>query len=270
MLKVSDFSFAYQKGRRSFSVFEHLDISFSWGVNVILGPNGAGKTTLLKSIFGILNYQGDVFYGERNIRTMTQKDRTRLMSYLPQMDDSAGGGLTGFEMVLLGRLSELKYRVSSQDHRIVHEVMTQLNITSLAGRMFNELSGGQKKMIYIAQTLVRKPRVILMDEPVNSLDLQKQLELCSLLRSISRERHVDIITVLHDIPLASQLADHIVVVDQCGRVHSAGKPEEVITPDMIRDVFGVIADVGRNSLGKPVIFPVDSVRNGESEQAPVH
>lgn len=259
MLTVNNLSFSYKKSKRSQRVFDNVNMAFKKGLNVILGPNGAGKSTLLKAIFGLLEYEGDIVYGRESITSMDTEEKIKLISYLPQMDVDLST-LTVLEMVILGRLPELGHKVSDDDLNIVMDTLESLNIAPLAARSFSELSGGQKKLVFIAQTLVRNPKLILLDEPVNSLDLQKQLELCQLLQKIVRKQDVDIIIVLHDINLAARYAQHIVVIDGAGSVYSSGEPREVITSDMLREVYGVTANVSYDEKGIPIISPICSIR----------
>lgn len=259
MLKVENLSFSYAGISKQHPVFDNLNVEFGPGLNAVLGPNGAGKSTLLKSMFGLLRYKGVIYYGEENVTAMKTGEKTRLMSYLPQMDIDFSM-LTVLEMVLLGRLPDLKQKVSDEDLDMVMGTLEALNIKQLAARTFGELSGGQKKLVFIAQTLVRDPKVILLDEPVNSLDLQKQLELCALLRRIIQKKDVSVILVLHDINLAARFADHVIVLDANGAFYSAGTPREVVTETMLRDVYGVIAKLSYDENGTPTISPVRSVR----------
>ena len=180
MLEIKDLSFSYNKHKEN--IFENLSINFSKGFNVILGPNGAGKSTLLKAIFGLLKYKGEIYYDNVNLSKINFNKKTELISYLPQMDLNVSP-LTVLEMVLLGRLPELHQKISDEDIKAVTEILKALNIEDLITKKFSELSGGQKKMVFIAQTLVRNPKLVLLDEPTNSLDLQKQLELCQFLQN---------------------------------------------------------------------------------------
>lgn len=258
MLTVKNLSFAYRKGKKKHPVFKDLSVSFGQGLNVILGPNGAGKSTLLKAIFGLLDYQGSISYASEDLSALALEDKTKLMSYLPQMDVEIST-LTVLEMVILGRLPDLGHKITDEDLNMVMETLKSFNIDSLATRNFSELSGGQKKLVFIAQTLVRKPKLILLDEPVNSLDLQKQLELCQILQKIIKNQKVDIVVVIHDINLAVRYGQHIVVLDNQGGLYSAGKPEEVVTCQMLEEVYGVVADLSYDARGKPMISPVCSV-----------
>jgi iron complex transport system ATP-binding protein len=262
MLKVKDLTFSYGSGVSARPVFEHLSLEFSPGLNVVLGPNGAGKSTLLKSMFGLLKYKGVIYCGEENVTTMKTDDKTKLMSYLPQMDIDSSM-LTVLEMVLLGRLPGLGQRVTDEDLQSVMDTLDALNIAPLASRSFGELSGGQKKLVFIAQTLVRDPKIILLDEPVNSLDLQKQLELCDLLKRIVEKKDISVIVVLHDINLAARFAHRLIVIDENGSFYSAGTPREVITETMLREVYGVVASLNYDEYGTPTISPIRSVRDNQ-------
>lgn len=257
MLKLKNLNFSYKKTSKP--VFSDLCAGFSHGFNVILGPNGAGKSTLVKAIFGLLDYHGEILYRDDNISKMPLSEKIKIMSYLPQMDINISS-LTVLEMVLLGRLPDLGRKISDEDLNLVMETLSALNIEDLAPRKFSELSGGQKKLVFIAQTLVRQPRLIILDEPTNSLDLQKQLELCQLLQRIVSERGVDLIVILHDINLAARYADHIVIINDDGSYYSCGAPKDVITSKMLHDVYGVIGDVSLDSDDIPVISPKRSIR----------
>ncbi len=258
MLKVQDLKFAYRNSKKN--IFHNFSVEFSQGFNVILGPNGAGKSTLVKSIFGLLDYTGDILYGNLDIGNMTLEKKIEWMSYLPQMDLDISS-LSVLEIVLLGRLPDLKAKVSEEDLNIVMEVLRDLNIEELAGSILEHLSGGQKKLVFIAQTLVRKPKIILLDEPTNSLDLQKQLELCSLLKKLVKEKGIDIIAILHDINLAARYADYIVILKEDGSLYDAGSPNKVISEQMLKDVYGVIGKVYLDEEEKPVISAIKSVRD---------
>ncbi|WP_022818740.1 ABC transporter ATP-binding protein [Fusobacterium russii] len=258
MIKIEKLNFSYKKNDKN--IFENLSIQFSKGFNVILGPNGAGKSTLMKAIFGLLDSDGDIFYGFEQISKMNIEEKIELMSYLPQMDLNSSQ-LTVLEMVLLGRLPSLKARISDEDLNIVMNTLISLNIDHLASNIFTNLSGGQKKLVFIAQTLVRYPKIILLDEPTNSLDLQKQLELCQLLKKISKERSIDLIAILHDINLAIRYADYIIIISEDGKIYSTGKPNEIINEKMLREVYGIVADISYDKEGKPIVIAKKSVRS---------
>jgi ferric enterobactin transport ATP-binding protein len=258
MLEIKDLSFSYTKHKEN--IFENLSINFSKGFNVILGPNGAGKSTLLKAIFGLLKYKGEIYYDNVNLSKINFNKKTELISYLPQMDLNVSP-LTVLEMVLLGRLPELHQKISDEDIKAVTEILKTLNIEDLITKKFSELSGGQKKMVFIAQTLVRNPKLVLLDEPTNSLDLQKQLELCQFLQNFIELKKVDIVTVLHDINLAIRYADYVVILTNDGKLYDSGEARKVITEKMLREVYGVSGNVILDDENKPIISVKKSIRN---------
>ena len=169
--------------------------------------------------------------------------------------------LTVLEMILLGRLPELHQKISDEDIEAVTEILKALNIEDLITRTFSELSGGEKKMVFVAQTLVRNPKLILLDEPTNSLDLQKQLELCQFLQNFIKLKKVDIIVILHDINLAIRYADHIVILSNDGKLYNSGEAKKVITEKMLREVYGVSGNVILDDENKPIISVKKSIRD---------
>ena len=260
MLELKNVSVSYRSGGKNYPVIRDMTVKCASGFNAVLGPNGAGKTTLMKAIFGLLPYSGQILLDGRDLKPLSVEEKTKLISYLPQMDISSSN-LTVLEMALLGRVPELGRRVRDEDLQIVVDVLRKLSLEHLSQRPFTQLSGGQQKMVLIAQTLVRSPSLILLDEPVNSLDMQKQLELCEILKAISSEEKVDIITILHDINLAARFADHLIVLDHNGSVYAQGAPAEIITKSMLEDVYGVIGDVMPDGEGVPHIMAQKSINS---------
>ena len=260
MLELKNVSVSYRSGGKKYPVIRDMTVKCASGFNAVLGPNGAGKTTLMKAIFGLLPYSGQILLDGRDLKPLSVEEKTKLISYLPQMDISSSN-LTVLEMALLGRVPELGRRVRDEDLQIVVDVLRKLSLEHLSQRPFTQLSGGQQKMVLIAQTLVRSPSLILLDEPVNSLDMQKQLELCEILKAISSEEKVDIITILHDINLAARFADHLIVLDHNGSVYAQGAPAEIITKSMLEDVYGVIGDVMPDGEGVPHIMAQKSINS---------
>ncbi|WP_338949297.1 ABC transporter ATP-binding protein [Fusobacterium nucleatum] len=258
MLEIKELSFSYNKHKEN--IFKNLSVNFAKGFNVILGPNGAGKSTLLKAIFGLLRYQGNIYYDGVNLSKINFNKKIELISYLPQMDLNISP-LTVLEMVLLGRLPELHQKISDEDIEAVTEILKALNIEDLITRTFSELSGGEKKIVFVAQTLVRNPKLILLDEPTNSLDLQKQLELCQFLQNFIKLKKVDIIVILHDINLAIRYADHIVILSNDGKLYNSGEAKKVITEKMLREVYGVSGNVILDDENKPIISVKKSIRD---------
>lgn len=258
MIETRALSFSYRKGKET--ILSDINVEFPTGLSVILGPNGAGKSTFTKCMLNMLKYRGDIWFQGENIKTMPSGRLIEQVSYLPQMDGEVSS-LTVFEMVLLGRLPVLRRSISKQDKMAVMQTLELLGLMPIAAKKLCQLSGGQQKLVYIAQTIVRKPKLIILDEPTNSLDLQKQLELFEILKDLTVSQGISVITVMHDLSLASRYADYGVVLCSGGTLYSAGEIGSLITSKMLLDVYGVKAKVTKDSNCKPLLSFVGSVRS---------
>lgn len=253
MISVKDLSFAYGKNQ----VFKNLNISFNSDLNVIIGSNASGKTTLLKCIFGLLKYKGDVYWQSMRIGNLDREERAELMAYLPQ-SDIPNSSLTVFETVLLGQISSLSWKVKQEQLDLVYNSLKALSICDIAEKKMSQLSGGQKKLVTIAQTLVRNPKVILMDEPTNNLDIQKQLELFEIIKQIIKYKRIKFIIVLHDINLALRYADKLIILDESGAKYAGGRVEEIVSEKMLKEVYGVNGKIIENSEAEIFVVPESS------------
>lgn len=204
----------------------------------VIGPNAAGKSTLFKRIAGLLKGPGDVQV------TGTSKGR-KAISYMPQ-DTSANAVLTVYESILLARKQGSAWSVEDKDLRFIDHVMHALNIGPIAFRDLGALSGGQRQMVSIAQTLVREPDIMLMDEPTSALDLHRQVEVLSFMQAQARQKGMIVLIALHDLNQALRFADKVLLIAD-GRMQACGIPVEVINSHMLRDVYGVNARIEKCS-----------------------
>jgi iron complex transport system ATP-binding protein len=257
-LLVKDLRFAYG----SDAVLNGIDLRLEPAVTALIGPNAVGKSTLLKCVAGLLKPQGRIALDGEDLFVLSRRERARRIGYLGQ---EWGGRveLTVLEAVLLGRLQTLSWRVSDSDLDMALAVLEDLAIADLARRPVNALSGGQKQMVSIAQVMVQRPRVLLLDEPTNSLDLQHQLEMTTVIASVTHQRGLTTLVALHDLNMAARLADTIVVLSE-GKVYDAGSPGSVLSSEMLREVYGVEARVRKDEKGPPIIIPERSIRRGPS------
>jgi iron complex transport system ATP-binding protein len=259
-LDIVDLSYAYD----SVPVLNNVNIMADYKITAILGPNGAGKSTLLTCIAGIRKPEGQVLLDDTRTSDINKDELSRAISYLPQ-DGPSRAVMTVLEAVLLGRLHSLKWKVPRDDIESAYNTLYDLGIEGLAERNLNQLSGGQRQMVSIAQAIVKDPKILLMDEPTNSLDLQHQLEMFDLIQEISHERNITSLIALHDLNLAARYADNIVVLDS-GKVCASGRPDEVFTCEMIEKVYGVHADVTTDPEGFIHICPKCSVKGRERKR----
>lgn len=258
-LAVNSLSFGY----KNVPVLREVSLELAAGqVTALIGPNAAGKSTLLKCISGILRGRGKVHVQERDLAECSREEVINLVAYLPQ-DVVPRAVLTVYEAILLARQTNSSWRVREADLTAVLAVVRRLELEPLTLRYLNELSGGQRQLVSIAQALARDPSILLMDEPTSSLDLQHQLEVLDLVREVTRERQITTIMAVHDLNLAARYAEQFVVLNN-GTVYAAGNAVAVITSEMLRDVYGVNADVRLDTEGIPWVTPISSVRSRPS------
>ena len=256
-LMVEDLAFSYG----STPILKGISISdvAPGRITAVIGPNAAGKTTLFRCLAGLLKSRGSIRLDDAELRDMGTGDITRRVGYLPQ-EGPVNAVLTVFEALLLARKHTMSWRVSDEDLAVAGQVLRDLDIEHLSLRYLNELSGGQKQMVSIAQVLARDPQVLLLDEPTSNLDLQRQLEVLDLLRSVTGERGMITLISLHDLNLAARFADHFVVMTD-GKIYASGDATSVLTPGMLRDVYQVNASVRVDEDGITQMTPVSSIRS---------
>ncbi len=228
---------------------------------VIVGPNGSGKTTLLRLLSGEHRAsQGSVRLFGREMSHYGIDELARCRSILRQTRESMPP-FTSREVVLLGRTPHLiGARASDADVRAVRDAMLRLDVSHLAERSFPTLSGGEAHRVEMARVLAQEASLVLVDEPTNHLDLRHQIDLLETLVSIAREGRL-VVAVLHDLNLASRFADRILMLS-AGALVAEGSPGEVLTSDLLEEVFGVPFDVARQA-SRPLLVPkLQPVREG--------
>jgi iron complex transport system ATP-binding protein len=210
-------------------------------VVALIGPNAAGKSTLFKRIAGLLEGPGRVHLEQ------SEKGEDGIC-YMPQ-DISANARLTVYESVLLARKQQTpSWAVHDADLALIDEVMASLGIADLAFRNLGELSGGQRQLASIAQTLARDPEILLMDEPTSALDLHRQVQVLSFMRKLARQRSMIVFIAIHDLNQALRFSDQALVIAG-GTVQASGPSAEVITVEMLRSVYRIAARIEHCSLG---------------------
>ena len=215
---------------------------FSGGqVVAVVGPNAAGKSTLFKRMAGLIGGPGQVILQD------SKKGPTGI-SYMPQ-GLNASARLTVYESVLLARKQLTPGWVVHDDElKRVDEILAALGITGLSFRNLGELSGGQQQLVSIAQTLVREPEILLMDEPTSALDMHRQVQVLNFMRTLARQREVIVFIAIHDLNQALRFADQVLVIAE-GTARGSGPSFEVITEQMLRNVYKVEARIEQCSRG---------------------
>jgi iron complex transport system ATP-binding protein len=204
----------------------------------VIGPNAAGKSTLFKRIAGLLKGPGEVSVSHSS-------KAKKAISYMPQ-DTSANAVLTVYESILLARKQGSAWSVANSDLAFIDQVMEALNITPIAFRDLGALSGGQRQLVSVAQTLVREPDIMLMDEPTSALDLHRQVEVLTFMQTQARRKGMIVLIAIHDLNQALRFADKVLLIAD-GRMRACGDPLDVINPAMLRQVYGVDARIEKCS-----------------------
>ena len=256
-VRVDGLSFAFRRGKR---VLDSLTFEAGDGeITAVVGANGVGKTTLVRAILGLLEASGDVYLGDRNRRDIPFSEIARKVGYLTQ-ESTIQASLTVFEVVMLGRLGNLGLKVDPSELEHVWTTMKTLKIDHLADKYYNELSGGQRRVVNIAQTLVKGPELLILDEPTANLDMQNEIEMLELIRAYTHARHVTTLVILHDLSMACRYADKIVILKD-GKVFRSGSPMEIVTEANVREAYGVNVKLLMADERTPLLHIVSSVRD---------
>ena len=205
----------------------------------LVGPNGSGKSTLIKSMARLIEpFAGSILVDGRDARTIRRDELARLVATVPQ-GPALPGAFTAFELVLMGRtphLGLLRYE-GGRDLTIAWQAMKATHTQPLVERRVSELSGGERQRLIVARTLTQQPKVLLLDEPTANLDINHQVEILNLVRSLCLERSLTVIVALQDLNLAAQYCDWMVMLNG-GGVYAEGRPSDVLTASNITKVYG--------------------------------
>ena len=237
----------------------------------LIGSNGTGKSTLLKCLSGLLPITGGrIVVGGRDNAGLKQRERSQMVAVVPQSFD-IDYDFTAEDIVLMGRNPYLSYkdRESAEDYRIVEQAMKMTKTLGFRGRMFNELSGGEKQRVIIARAIAQEPDIILLDEPTSALDVHHQIEVMELIDQLNKNDHMTVVAVLHDINLASRYCGRLIMI-QGGRVVADGPPADVVIERNLKQLYNMKMLVRENAVfEKPEIVPI-RVLEGEEARNPLH
>jgi iron complex transport system ATP-binding protein len=223
----------------------------------LLGPNGSGKSTLLRVLSGVLKpTRGEVWLEGQPLSRLRAKEVARRLAFVPQREEVAFG-FSAWEVVLLGRAPYIGWwgKERAEDVQAAQRAMERTHCAPLSERAFSSLSGGERQRVVLARGLAQETSVLLLDEPLTHLDVAHQVGTLSLLRQLNREEGLTVLAALHDINLASEFCDRLLVLRQ-GQLVAEGSPSEVITPSLLARVFGLEAWVRVNPVtGRPHVLP---------------
>jgi iron complex transport system ATP-binding protein len=246
-VEVEDLSFSYN-GRE---VLRGVTFSVDEGeLLMILGPNGAGKSTLVKCIAGILRCKGVKVFG-RDVRSYPRNELARVLAYVPQIAERSF--LTVFDYVLLGRKPYIGFSPGEDDINAAMKAIERMGLTGLERKPLNRLSGGELQKASIARALAQEPRILIMDEPTNNLDLKSQLEVMKLARELTGEGKT-VIMVMHDINMALRFGERFLFM-KGGMIAGESKRGD-LTPQLLEKIYGVKVAI-REVMNAPVVVPLE-------------
>lgn len=222
-------------------ILKEMSTAFEDGIFYgIIGPNGAGKTSLLRHIMRIIRPEEQAvrLRGE-DILGFRRKNLAREMAWVPQ-NTAIDVGFTASDIVMMGRFPYLKpfQRESAGDRESVREALELTNSWSLRDKAFHTLSGGEAQRVIAARAIAQDTPVIILDEPVSHLDIRHQKELMDTMRILNRDRGKTILAVLHDLNLAAEYCEKLLLLHK-GEIFAAGTPEEVLSPENLSEVYGM-------------------------------
>lgn len=222
----------------------------------IIGPNGSGKTTLFRAITGTLGMKsGKILLSDKNLHSFSLRERAQNIAIVSQFIEA--GDMSVEDYVLMGRMpyhSRFSFFETEEDFEIARKYMEMTDTWRFKDQLMSELSGGEQQLAAIARALTQQPELLLLDEPTSHLDITHQVHILNVLQQLNQEMGLSILMVIHDLNLASEYCDRLILINK-GQVHIQGTPEEVLTFQNIEDVYQTVVVTQNNPLsGKPAIF----------------
>jgi len=244
-MKVSTQKLSWSPNAASPCVIRGIDfLSLENKVTGIIGPNGSGKTTLLRCLYQSLTpSSGDIFIGENNLSSLGKKDIASLIGVVPQ-EYPADFNLSVEDILYLGflPLQPVSHQQSKSKKVRLASIGETLKLNELLHRDFTSLSGGEKQRVMIGRALLQEPAILILDEPTNHLDIYHQIEILNILNTLS----ITVICSLHDLNLAANYCHYLNVMKE-GSLVIKGEPENILSPQLLEDVFSINANIQRDN-----------------------
>ncbi len=234
MLNVEHLTFRYE--RRGPAVLNDVNLSLDAGqVGVLLGRNGCGKTTLLKTLLGLCAPEsGRITFDGTALTGMPRRQRAQVAAYVPQ--EMEFGALRVYDAVLAGRVSRFGVQPGAADHAAVEAALADMDLTALAGRNVQTLSGGEKQKVAIARALAQQPRLLVFDEPTGNLDVANEQRILRQAKRLARTKGLTVLCTLHDLNQALRCGDKLFLMRD-GQIRYAGTGD-ILTPETVWEIFG--------------------------------
>jgi iron complex transport system ATP-binding protein len=266
LLKIADLSFSYQSSK----ILDDVTFEVKSGEFLgVMGPNGSGKTTLLRCISNVISPRGIVLIDGRDTKELSKKEIAKKIGFVPQTSN-IDFAFTVSEIVLMGRTPHMgRFKSeSTHDFEVAEKAMELTNILHLSERTFDELSGGEKQRVIISRALAQEPKILLLDEPTVHLDISCQFEILNLVKNLCEKERIIVISVFHDLNLASQYSDKLILLNK-GKIVSTGLPDKVLTSENIRGIYQIEAIIKRHPITNvPFVIPFLYAKNDKKMKGP--
>jgi iron complex transport system ATP-binding protein len=237
------------------AALEGVNVSVATGEWVaLIGPNGAGKTTMLRAIAKMVRSAGGIMLGGHPASRLGQRKLARLIAYVPQ-HPVLPPAMTALDYVLLGRTPHLGYFAveSDGDRRICLDLLDRMTLADMAGRRLGTMSGGESQRLVLARALAQQAPILLLDEPTSALDLGRRVDALEMIDELRTERSLTVLSAIHDLTLAGQFADRLVLLHE-GKVAADGGPAAVLRDDLLTATFGAGVGVMRTTAGELAVI----------------
>ena len=266
VLEVENLSFSYQKR----PVLREISFQVNPGEFLaVVGPNGCGKTTLMKNILKhVRPAEGRIRIQGKDISSLEGRGFARQVAAVLQTIDPSS--MTVREYVMLGRLpffQRYQFFETKADEEIARHYMELTGVAGMADARVSEISGGERQLAAIAKGLTQEPSLLVMDEPTSHLDITHQVRILDLINRLRKELKLTVLMVLHDLNLASEYCDRLVLLDKrTGKIFHSGTPADVLTESAIQEVYQTRVKVYPNPVTqKPWIFLVSNIQDQETQ-----
>ena len=241
ILTVKNLSFSYSNKE----VLHNISFSLNKGeIITILGKNGVGKTTLLELLLSLKKIkEGSIILDNKDLKEYSTKEKSKLIAYVPQnLEESS---LTVFDFLLLGRIPYFNLFPTKEDKDEVLRVINDFSLEEIVNNSMMEISGGERQLVSIARAMLSKPKILILDEPTSSLDIQNTKKVLSTLKNLVKKQSITILISIHDINEALYLSDRLIMFKD-GKVLYDIKPN-LITEDIIYETYGINSNILKNN-----------------------
>ncbi|WP_053360399.1 ABC transporter ATP-binding protein [Bacillus sp. FJAT-27251] len=236
------------------NVISDVSVKIAKGkITSFIGPNGAGKSTLLSMISRLIaKDEGEIYIDGMDVTRCKSNELAKKISILKQ-SNNINIRLTVKELVSFGRFPYSQGRLTKEDRKFVAEAIRYMELEDIQHKYLDQLSGGQRQRAYIAMVIAQDTEYVLLDEPLNNLDMKHSVQIMKVLRKLADELGKTVVIVIHDINFASCYSDYIVAMKD-GRVIKEGTTDEIITPSVLNEVYDMDFKIEEIDAEKICVF----------------